>query len=163
MIGQRAMKFPKRVYTVEEVKKARALIEKGYKHRLRVVGSPDFKGKVKEALKMIKTANYYDFLRTYIRQIREIGGLSQLREEEVAIWANKYVVADSIEAAGFIVQKAQQMKDFIEGRLYYDKGEAGAIRKRIEFLETLRNRSRDQAVKKKCEENLKRWAELMFP
>jgi len=163
MIGQRAMKFPKRVYTVEEVKKARALVEKGYKHRLRVVGSPDFKGKVKEALKMIKTANYYDFLRTYIRQIREIGGLSQLREEEVAIWANKYAVADSIEAAGFIVQKAQQMKDFIEGRLYYDKGEAGAIRKRIEFLETLRNRSRDQAVKKKCEENLKRWAELMFP
>jgi len=163
MIGQRAMKFPKRVYTVEEVKKARALVEKGYKHRLRVVGSPDFKGKVKEALKMIKTANYYDFLRTYIRQIREIGGLSQLREEEVAIWANKYAVADSIEAAGFIMQKTQQMKDFIEGRLYYDKGEAGAIRKRIEFLETLRDKSKDQAVKKKCEENLKRWAELMFP
>ena len=163
MIGQRAMKFPKRVYTVEEVKKARALIEKGYKHRLRVVGSPDFKGKVKEALNLIKTAKYYDFLRTYIRQIREIGGLSQLREEEVALWANKYVVADSIEAAGFIMQKAQQMKDFIEGRLYYDKGEAEAVKKRIEFLETLRDRSKNQTVKKKCEENLKKWAELTFP
>jgi len=163
MIGQRAMKFPKRVYTVEEVKKARALIEKGYKHRLRVVGSPDFKVKVKEALKMIKTAKHHDFLRTYIRQIREIDGLSQLREEEAAIWANKYAVADPVEAASFIVQKAQQMKDFIEGRLYYDKGEAGAIKKRIEFLETLRDKSKDQAIKKKCEENLKRWAELMFP
>ena len=143
------MKFPKRVYTVEEVKKARALIAKGYKHRLRVVGSPDFKRKVKEALKLIKTAKYY--------------GLSQLREAEVAIWANKYAVADSIEAAGFIVQKAQQMKDFIEGRLYYDKGEVRAVEKRIEFLETLRDRTKDQTVKKKCEENLKRWAELTFP
>ena len=157
------MKFPKRVYTVEEVKKARALIAKGHKHRLRVVGSPEFERKVEEALNLIKTAQYYDFLRTYIRKIREIGGLSQLREAEVAIWANKYAVADPIEAAGFIIQKAQQMKDFIEGRLYYDKGEARAIRKRIEFLETLRDRSKDQTVKRKCEENLKRWAELTFP
>ncbi len=163
MIGQRAMKFPKRVYTVEEVKKAKALIENGYKHRLRVVGSPDFNSKVREALKLIKTAKHYDFLRTYIRQIREIGGLSQLREAEVAIWASKYAVADPIEAAGFIIQKAQQMKDFIEGRLYYDKGEAGAVKKRIEFLEKLRKISKDQVVKKKCEENLKRWAEVTFP
>ena len=157
------MKFPKRVYTVEEVKKARALIAKGYKHRLRVTGSPDFKRKVEEALKLIKTAKYHSFLRTYIRQIREIGGLSQLREAEVAIWANKYAVADPIEAAGFIIQKAQQMKDFIEGRLYYETAEVRAVKKRIEFLETLRERSKDQAVKKKCEENLKRWAEVMFP
>jgi len=163
MIGQRAMKFPKRVYTVEEVKKARALIAKGYKHRLRLVGSPDFKRKAEEALKLIKTAKYYDFLRTYIRQIREIGGLSQLREAEVAIWTNKYAVADPIEAAGFIIQKTQQMKDFIEGRLYYETAEVRAVKKRIEFLETLRDRSKDQAVKKKCEEHLKRWAELMFP
>jgi len=157
------MKFPKRVYTVEEVEKAREFIAKGYKHRLKVVGSPDFKDKVKAALKLVKTAKHYNFLRTYIRKIREIGGLSQLREEEAAIWANKYAVADPVEAAGFIVQKAQQMKDFIEGRLYYDKGEAEAVKKRIEFLETLRDRSKDQAVRKECEENLKRWAELMFP
>lgn len=157
------MGFPERVYTVEEVKKARALIAKGYKHRLRVVGSQDFKRKVKEALKLIKVAKYYNFLRTYIRQIREIGGLSQLREAEVAIWANKYAVADPVEVASFIIQKAQQMKDFIEGKLYYDKGEIRAVKKRIEFLETLRDTSRDQAVKKKCEENLKRWAELTFP
>jgi len=157
------MKFPKRVYTIKEVKKARELIAKGYKHRLKVVGSPDFKSKTKEALKLVKTAKYYDFLRTYIRQIREIDGLSQLREAEAAIWANKYAVADPVEAAGFIIQKAQQMKGFIEGKLYYDKGEIKAVEKRIEFLETLRDRSRNQAVKKKCEENLKRWAELTFP
>ncbi len=157
------MGFPKRVYTVEEVKKAMALIAKGYRHRLRVVGDQEFKRKIKEAIKLIKAAKYYDFLRTYIRQIREIDGLSQLREAEAAIWANRYAVADPIEAAGFIIQKAQQMKDFIEGKLYYDKGEIRAVKKRIEFLETLRDRSKDQVVKKKCEENLKRWGELTFP
>ena len=157
------MKFPERVYTVKEVEKARELIAKGYKHRLKVVGSPDFRSKTKEALKLIKTAKYYDFLRTYIRQIREIDGLSQLREAEATIWANKYAVADPVEAAGFIIQKAQQMKDFIEGKLYYETGEIKAVEKRIEFLETLRDRSKNQAVKKKCEENLKRWAELTFP
>lgn len=157
------MRFPERVYTVEEVKKARELIEKGYKHRLKVVGSPDFRSKAKEALKLIWTAKYYDFLRTYIRQIREIDGLSQLREAEAAIWANKYAVADPVEAAGFIIQKAQQMKGFIEGKLYYEKGEIKAVEKRIEFLEMLRDRSKNQAVKKKCEEALERWAELWFP
>lgn len=156
------MRFPERVYTVEEVKKAMELIGKGYKHNLEVNGSPDFRNKAEEALELIKTAEYYDFLRTYIRQIREIDGLSQLREAEVTIWANKYAVADPIEAAGFIIQKAQQMKDFIEGKLYYETAEVRAVKKRIEFLETLRDRSKDQAVKKECEENLKRWTEPTF-
>jgi hypothetical protein len=157
------MSFPERVYTVEEVKKARELIEKGYKHNLEVSGSPDFKRKVEKALELIKTAEYYDFLRTYIRQIREIDGLSQLREAEAAIWANKYAVADPVEAAGFIIQKAHQMKGFIDGELYYDRGEIKAVEKRIEFLRMLRKRSKNHAVKKKCEENLKRWSELTFP
>lgn len=157
------MRFPERVYTAEEVKKALELIGKGYKHNLEVNGSQDFRNKTEEALELIKTAEYYDFLRTYIRQIREIDGLSQLREAEAAIWANKYAVADPIEAAGFIIQKAQQMKDFIEGRLYYETAEVRAVKKRIEFLETLRDRSKDQAVKKECEENLKRWTETTFP
>ncbi|MCK4435775.1 hypothetical protein KAU87_03085 [Candidatus Bathyarchaeota archaeon] len=157
------MRFPERVYTAEEVKKAMELIGKGYKHNLEVNGSQDFRNKTEEALELIKTAEYYDFLRTYIRQIREIDGLSQLREAEVTIWANKYVVADPIEAAGFIIQKAQQMKDFIEGRLYYETAEVRAVKKRIEFLETLRDRSKNQAVKKECEENLKRWTETTFP
>jgi hypothetical protein len=157
------MRFPRRVYTVEEVKRARELIAEGHKHRLKVVGSPNFRSKAKEALKLIKTAKHHDFLRTYIRQIREIDGLSQLREAEAAIWANKYAVADPVEAAGFFIQKAQQMRDFIEGKLYYDKGEIKAVEKRIKFLETLRDRSKNQTVKKKCEENLKKWAELTFP
>ncbi len=157
------MDFPERVYTVEEVRKARALIEKGYKHDLRVDGSSDFVGKVEEALELIKTAGYYDFLRAYIRTIREIDGLSQLREQEVAVWFNVKALDDPIDDAGFIIQKAQQMKDFIEGRLYYETGEVRAVNKRIEFIEALKDKSNDQNIKKKCEENLKKWKEQPFP
>jgi hypothetical protein len=157
------MKFPERVYTKDEVQRARILIEQGYKHELRVKGSRDFESKVEKALELIKMANYYDFLRTYIREIVEIDGLSQLRESEVAIWVNKYSVTDPVEAAGFLIQKAQQMKDYTEGRLYYDRGEIRAVNKRIEFLETLKERSTDQALKKRCEEILKAWTETTYP
>ncbi|UCE15601.1 MAG: hypothetical protein JSV12_06935 [Candidatus Bathyarchaeota archaeon] len=157
------MEFPERVYTIEEVQKARELIEKGYMHHLDVRGSPEFKRKVEEALNLVKTAKYYDFLRTYIKQIVEIDGLTQLRESEVAIWASMYIVADPVDAASLFIQKAQQMKDFIEGRLYYETGEMRTVKKRIEFLETLKETSKDLDVKKKCEELLKSWTETTFP
>jgi len=157
------MKFPERVYTEDEVQRARTLIEQGYKHELRVKGSRDFKSKVEKALELIKIGNYYDFLRTYIREIVEIDGLSQLRESEVAIWVNKYSVADPVEAAGFLIQKTQQMKDYTEGRLYYDTGEIRAVNKRIEFLKALKERSTDPALKKRCEEILKAWTETTYP
>ena len=157
------MAFPERVYTTEEVKKARSLIEKGYKHELKAKGSPDFVAKVEEALQMIKTAGYYDFLRTYIRIIREITGLSQLREQEAAIWFHVKALDDPVDDAGFIIQKTQQMKDFIEGRLYYETAEIRAVNKRLEFLETLRNKTDDPAIKSKCKEQLKRWKEQPFP
>ncbi len=156
------MKFPERVYTKEEVKKARQLIEQGYKHRLTVKGSQDFKNKVKRAFQLVRTADYYDFLRTYVKQIIEIDGLSQLRESEAAIWANKYAVNDPVRAAGFFIHKAQQMKDYIEGRLYYDKGEIRAVNKRIEFLETLKEKSNSH-LKKRCEEILRAWTETIYP
>jgi hypothetical protein len=70
------LEFPKRIYTAEEVKKAGELVKKGYKHRLRVKGSLIFKQKLKQALKLVKTAGYYIFLRTYIRSVVEIDGLT---------------------------------------------------------------------------------------
>ncbi len=157
------MDFPERVYTKEEVKKARSLIEKGYKHDLKAKGSPQFVAAVEEALKLIKTAGYNDFLRTYIRVIREIEGLSQLREEEAAIWFHVKALDDPVDDAGFIIQKTQQMKDFIEGRLYYETAEIRAVNKRIEFLKDLRDKTNDPAIKEKCEEQLKRWREQPFP
>lgn len=157
------VKFPKRIYTSEEVERARELIKKGHKHRLKIEGSPDFQQKVKEALDLIKTAQYYDFLCTYIKQIIEIDGFSQLRESEAVIWTNKYMVEDPIEGAGFLIQKAHQMKDYIDGKLYYDKAEINAVRKRIQFLQTLKNKSKNQTIKKKCEKSLKRWTETPFP
>jgi hypothetical protein len=155
--------FPERVYTVEEVQQARELIEKGYKHSVTIEGNPDFKQKVEKILNLVKTADYYDFFRTYIKKIVEIEGLTQLRESEVAIWASKYMIADLVDAASLFIQKAQQMKDYIDGKLYYEMGEIRAVKKRIEFLETLKEKSKRHAVKKSCEELLKRWAETTFP
>ena len=157
------MDFPERVYTKDEVKQARKLIENGYKHNLTAKGSPEFVAKVEKALNLIKTAGYYDYLRTYIRVIREIEGLSQLREEEAAIWFNVKALEDPIDDAGFIIQKTEQMKDFIEGRLYYETAEIKAVNKRIEFVEALRDKTDKKDIKKRCEDNLKRWSEHTFP
>ena len=38
--------FPERVYTIDEVEKARKLVEAGYKHEITVKGSQSFKKKV---------------------------------------------------------------------------------------------------------------------
>ena len=157
------MDFPERVYTKVEVKTARKLIETGYKHDLKVKGSNDFTAKVEDALRLIKIAGYYEFLITYIRTIREIVGLSQLREEEAAIWFNEKALDDPIDDAGFIIQKTQQMKDFIEGKPYYETAEIKAVNKRIEFVETLKNKTNDPDIVSKCKENLKRWREHPFP
>jgi hypothetical protein len=56
------LKFPERVYTEKEVKTARELVKNGYKHVLTVEGSPKFKQKVNQALELVKTAGYYEFL-----------------------------------------------------------------------------------------------------
>jgi len=155
--------FPERVFTQEEVERARKLIEEGYRHKIKVVGSPRFREKVEEALKLIKTAEHHNFLQKYIRNIIEIKGLSQLREADAAIWANMHAVAEPIEAAGFFMQKAQQMKDYLEGRPYFrGPEEARAVERRIEFLEALKAKSKDPAIRKRCEEALKRWEEGKF-
>lgn len=157
------MEFPERVYTKDEVKQAKQAIDNGYKHDLKTKGTKEFTKKVEQALQLIKTAGYYEFLRTYIRTIREIEGLSQLREQEAAIWFNVKALDDPIDDAGFIIQKAQQMKDFIEGRLYYETAEIKAVNKRMEFVETLKEKTDDSDLKKRCTENLKKWNEQPFP
>lgn len=157
------MEFPKRVYTVEEVKKARELISRGYKHRLTVKGSQNFKRKVKQARKLLKTAGYYDFLRTNIRNIIEIDGVTQLREADAAIWANRYAVENPVDAASIFVQKTYQMKEYLEGKPYYGgEAERRSVEKRIEFLETLKKKSRNKDVRKESERLLKSWSESVF-
>jgi hypothetical protein len=159
------MEFPERVFTEDEVKQARELVEKGHRHKLQVTGSQEFKKKITEVLDLIRTAGYYEFLTTYIREIKEIEGLSQLHEMDVVIWANMQMLIDPVDAASFIVQKSQQMKDYLEGRLYYGAGEMAAIEKRLEFLGKLREKSRSKEIKQKCDELLKQWedSKMMFP
>jgi hypothetical protein len=159
------LKFPKKVFTENEVKQVRDLIEKGYKHRLKIKGSAKFKEQLQKVLRLIKTAGDYDFLRTYIRQIEEIEGLSQLHEADAVIWANMPMLADTADAASYIVQKTWQMKDYVEGKLYYGTEEMSLVGKRIEFLEKLKEKSRSKDVKKKCDVLLKKWSDsaMMFP
>lgn len=154
------MEFPKRIYTNDEVKIAKQFVDKGYKHRLRANGSQNFKQKVKEALQLVKSAGYYDFLRTYIRRIVEIDGLTQLREAEATIWANKYAVDNPVDAASLLVQKANHMKEYLEGRLYYGgEAEKRSVKKRIEFLRILKGKSNKKEVIEECERLLKLWDE----
>jgi len=157
--------FPERVYTQEEVDKARELVQKGYKHALVTEGSAQFKDKMEQVLELIKTADYYDFVRTYLREIIEIQGFSQLHESDVALWANMSMLDDIVNAASYVVQKTQQMKDYLDGNLYYGTGEIVAIEKRLEFLKTLKSKSESEEVKAKCGQLLKEWADtrLQFP
>ena len=154
------VKFPERVYTSKEVKTAKELIDKGYKHDLTVEGSPDFKEKINQALELIKTAGYFEFFRAYIKKIMEIDGITQLRETEVAIWANKFAVENSVDAASLFIQKAYHMKEYVEGVLYYGgNAEKRSVEKRIGFLKDLKEKSNDENVKEECDRLLRMWKE----
>ena len=119
-----------------------------------------FVEKVNTALNLVKTTGCYDFLRTYLREITEIDGITQLRETEVAIWANKFAVENPVDFASLLIQKAHHMKEYLEGELYYGgASEKRTVQKRIEFLETLKNKTADQKVKKECERLLDMWRE----
>lgn len=159
------MEFPERIYTQEEVDRARELVQKGYKHTLKVDGNPKFQSKMKQVLELIETADYSDFLCMYIRQIIEIEGFSQLHEADAAIWANMSMLSDLVDAASYVIQKAQQMKDYLEGNLYYGIGEIVAMEKRLEFLNVLKAKSSSEDIQKRCEELLKKWADtkIQFP
>ena len=152
--------FPERVYTAEEVKAAKELLDQGYKHDLTVEGSEHFLRKTNQILELIKTAGYYEFFRSYIRKIMEIDGLTQLRETEVAIWANKFAVENPVDAASLFIQKAFSMKEYLEGELYYGgNAEKRSVAKRVEFLKALKEKSGDAEVQAECERLLQMWKE----
>ncbi len=158
------VKFPKRVYTFDEVEKARQFVESGHRHRLTIKGGNSFKSRARGAIRLVKTAGFYDFLRTYIRRIVEIDGFSQLHEAESAIWTNEQLLKNPVEAAGFFVQKAFSMKEFLEGRPHYGgEAEARSNERRTAFLRILRKKSKSDIVKRRCETLLSRWAETPFP
>jgi hypothetical protein len=150
--------FPERVYTAEEVKTAKKLVDQGHKHNLIVEGTPEFRKQVNQTFELIKTAGYYDFLQSYIRKIMEIDGITQLRETEVAIWANKFAVENPVDAASLLIQKAYQMKEYLEGELYYGgNAEKRTVEKRIEFLKVLKEKTEDKDIKEECTRLLELW------
>jgi len=157
------MSFPDRVYTTEEVKSAKTQIDKGYKHNLVIEGSTEFTQKVNQSFELIKTAGYFDFLRTYVRKIMEIDGISQLRETEVVIWASKFAVENPVDAASLFIQKAYHMKEYLEGELYYGgNAEKRSVAKRVEFLQILKEKTESKIVKEECERLLEMWKDSSF-
>jgi hypothetical protein len=154
------LEFPERIYTEEEHKQAKLLVDSGYKHELVVIGELGFIEKVNKALELCKVAGSYEFIRTFIRQINEIDGITQLRETEVSIWANKFAVESEVDFASLLVQKAHHMKEYLDGEVYYGgASEKRTVQKRIEFLETLKIKTTDAKVKEECDRLLEMWHE----
>ena len=157
------MVFPRRIYTTEELEQAAELVRKGLKHQLEVTGSKNFQDDTLKALQLVKTAGYYDILRTYIRRIIEIDGLTQLREADAAIWANKYTVENPVDAASLFIQKSHHMKEYLEGKLYFGgAAEKRSVEKRIKFLKELKKKSQSKRIKEECERLLEKWHDSIF-
>jgi hypothetical protein len=155
------MSFPQKLYTLKEIGAAKELIAQGYKHDLTVDGTVAFKAKVNQAIEYLKTAEHYDFFRTYIKEITEIDGISQLRETEIAIWTNQYAVENPVDAASLLIQKAYSMKEYLEGELYYGgNAEKRSIVKRIAFLQALKEKTiNNTPVAQECQRLLDLWSE----
>jgi hypothetical protein len=151
------MNFPERIYTLDELKKARVAIASGYKHDLKVVGDTQFNDKISLVIELVELAGYKELLRTYIRELRQIEGVSQLRETDATIWLNPMTLEDPIEGTRFIMQKVFQMKSYIEGAAWYIMGELPAVRKSIDFLNELRSRLDDEELKAKCSQVIDEW------
>ena len=68
-----------------------------------------------------------------------------------------YMVKEAVEGARFIVQKAEQMRDYLSGEQYYERGELNAVKKSVEFLQTLMEKRIDKRLRNKCEETVRLW------
>ncbi|MEM3823986.1 MAG: hypothetical protein QXH87_03550, partial [Candidatus Bathyarchaeia archaeon] len=76
------------------------------------------------------------------------------------IWANKYAVENIVDAASLFIQKANHMKEYLEGKLYYGgTAEKRSVEKRIEFLKVLKEKTQKKEIKEECERLLKFWNE----
>ena len=149
--------FPKRIYTLEEVAQARRAIAAGYQHSLTVNGDSEFRELVSKIFQFIDLAGYTVLLRSYVREIRQIQGVSQLRETDASIWLNRTVANDAIEAARFVVQKTLQMQAYIEGRPWYILGELPAVRGSVEFLKKLREHLVNPETRARCDKAIDEW------
>lgn len=157
------MKFPKRIYTAEEVKKAAEMVKKSHKHNLQIDGSQFFLSRLKQVLRLVRTAGYYDFLRTYIRSIIEIDGVTQLREADATIWVNQYALQNLVDAASLLIQKTNRMKEYLESEVYNSGvAEKHSVEKRIEFLRALKKNSEKQEIREECEKLIGSWTETTF-
>ena len=147
--------FPDRLMTEEEIRKALELIRAGYRHELEVRGSERFVKAVREALELVDLAGYGDMVRAYIRAVVEVEGFSQLRPEEATLWVSSRAVENPVLLASLLVQKALQMKFYLEGKPFYGHlCELKTTRARYDFVRELRERCSDERIRRLCDEVL---------
>jgi hypothetical protein len=71
-----------------------------------------------------------------------------------------YAVENPVDAASLLVQKANHMKEYLEGKLYYGgAAEKRSDEKRIESLKVLKAKSQEEQVREECEKILTLWRE----
>jgi hypothetical protein len=51
------------------------------------------------------------------------------------------------------------MKDYLDGKQYYDKGEMAAVKKSIDFLRVLEGKRIHEDLKQQCITSLQQWTE----
>ncbi|HDI01959.1 MAG TPA: hypothetical protein ENF78_05990 [Candidatus Bathyarchaeota archaeon] len=147
--------FPKRLMTKEEIDRALELIRAGYRHQVEIKGSEDFVKAVREALRLVDLAGYGDEVRAYIRAVVEVEGFSQLRPEEATLWVSSGAIGNTVLLASLIVQKALQMKFYLEGKPFYGHiCELKTTQAKYEFIRKLREKCEDEDIKKVCDEIL---------
>ena len=144
--------FPERLLTEEEIRRALELIRAGHRHEITIKGSEDFVRAVEGVLELVDTAGYGDLIRAYIRSVVQVEGFSQLRPEEAAVWLNMETLANPVLAASLLVQKALQMKNYLEGRPFYGhRCEMEVSRARYEFVRALKEKCRDERIRDLCD------------
>ena len=147
--------FPERLMTREEIERALELIRAGYRHEIEVRGSEGFVRAVGEALRLVDLAGYGDDVRAYIRAVVEVEGFSQLRPEEATVWVNSQAARNPVLLASLLVQKALQMRFYLEGRPFYGHiCEIKTTQARYEFVRKLKEKCDDERVKRLCDEIL---------
>ena len=71
-----------------------------------------------------------------------------------------YAVENPVDLASVFIQKANAMREYLEGKLYYGgEAEKRSIEKRKEFLETLKKKAEEKEIAEECERLLNMWRE----
>ncbi len=155
------MSFPERVYTAQEVKIAKALVDQGYKHNLTVEGTPEFTQKVNRALELIKTAGVLrlsDNLHSENRGNRRHNPASRNRSRHLGKQVRRGKrrgLCQFVNPKGLSDERVPRRRTLLwRQRRKTHSGKTHGV-----FAQCSRKKAVTQAVKEECERLLDMWKE----